>query len=166
MQSTKALNHSNRLRRDREKTLIKIRKYQKQIDICTTKITFCEKRIDLLRKRIHAPLTDMRTKVQEARHLRCEADSLKREADVNCISGKIEYELLGQNKYFRHKELLHRAVENMQKAINIDKSAQDLDKSANRDKNNVLILGHQMVVNRQWKGELDKKQKKRRTKGI
>ena len=29
--STKALNHSNRLRRDREKTLIKIRKYQKPI---------------------------------------------------------------------------------------------------------------------------------------
>ena len=41
--STKALNHSNRLRRDREKTLIKIRKYQKQIDICTTKMTSCEK---------------------------------------------------------------------------------------------------------------------------
>lgn len=153
--STKALNHSNRLRRDREKTLIKIRKYQKQIDICTTKMTSCEKRIDLLRKRIHAPLADMRTKVQEARHLHCEADRLKREADVNCILGKTERELHGQNKYSRHKKLLHRAVENMQKAINIDESAQDRDKSANRDKNKILIIGHQMVINSQWKGELD-----------
>ena len=76
--STKALNHSNRLRRDREKTLIKIGKYQKKIHICTTEMTACEKRIDLLRYRIHAPLGDMRTKRQEARHLRCEADHLKR----------------------------------------------------------------------------------------
>ena len=153
--STKALNHSNRLRRDREKTLIKIRKYQKQIEICTTKMTSCKKRIDLLRKRIHAPLTDMRTKVQEARHLRCEADRLKREADVNCILGKTERELHGQNKYSRHKKLLHRAVENMQKAINMDESAQGCDKSANRDKNKILIIGHQMVINSQWKGKLD-----------
>ena len=88
--STKALNHSNRLRRDREKTLIKIRKYQKQIDICTTKMTACEKQIDLLRYRIHALLADMRTKRQEARHLRCEADRLRKEADLKCIPGKIE----------------------------------------------------------------------------
>ena len=153
--STKALNHSNRLRRDREKTLINIGKYQKQIDICTTKITSCEKQIDLLRKRIHAPLADMRTKVQEARHLRWEADSLKREADVNCILGKTERELHGQNKYSRHRKLLRRAVENMQKAINVNESAQGCDKSANKDKHKILILGHQMLINSKWKGELD-----------
>ena len=152
------------MRRDREKTLINIGKYQKQIDICTTKITSCEKQIDLLRKRIHAPLADMRTKVQEASHLRCEADRLKREAGVNCILGKTERELHGQNKYSRHKKLLHRAVENRQKAINIDKSAQDRDQSFNRDKNKVLIIGHQMVVNSQRKSELDnnKRQKEQR----
>ena len=153
--STKALNHSNRLRRDREKTLINIGKYQKQIDICTTKITSCEKQIDLLRKRIHAPLADMRTKVQEASHLRCEADRLKREAGVNCILGKTERELHGQNRYSRHKKLLHRAVENMQKAINVNESAQGCDKSANKDKHKILIIGHQMVINSKWKGELD-----------
>ena len=153
--STKALNHSNRLRRDREKTLINIGKYQKQIDICTTKITSCEKQIDLLRKRIHAPIADMRTKVQEASHLRCEADRLKREAGVNCILGKTERELHGQNKYSRHRKLLRRAVENMQKAINVNESAQGCDKSANKDKHKILIIGHQMVINSKWKGELD-----------
>ena len=153
--STKALNHSNRLRRDREKTLINIGKYQKQIDICTTKITSCEKQIDLLRKRIHAPLADMRTKVQEASYLRCEADRLKREAGVNCILGKTERELHGQNKYSRHRKLLRRAVENMQKAINVNESAQGCDKSANKDKHKILILGHQMLINSKWKGELD-----------
>ena len=153
--STKALNHSNRLRRDREKTLINVGKYQKQIDICTTKITSCEKQIDLLRKRIHAPLADMRTKIQEARHLRCEADCLKREAGVNCILGKTERELHGQNKYSRHRKLLGRAVENMQKAINVNESAQGCDKSANKDKHKILIIGHQMVINSKWKGELD-----------
>ena len=106
----------------------------------------------------------MRTKRQEARHLRCEADRLRREADLNCIPGKIERELHGRNKYSRHKKLLHKAVENMQKAINIDKSAQDHDQSFNRDKNKVLIIGHQMVVNSQRKSELDdnKRQKEER----
>ena len=60
--STKAQNHSNRLRHDRKNALIKIGNYQNQIDICTTKMTACEKRIDLLRYRIHGPLADMRTK--------------------------------------------------------------------------------------------------------
>jgi len=151
----KAQAHSNLLRHDRAVALSNIGKYQKQIDICTTKITSCEKQIDLLRKRIHAPLADMRTKVQEASHLRCEADRLKREAGVNCILGKTERELHGQNKYSRHRKLLSRAVENMQKAINVNESAQGCDKSANKDKHKILIIGHQMVINSKWKGELD-----------
>ena len=151
----KAQTHSNLLRHDRAVALSNIGKYQKQIDICTTKITSCEKQIDLLRKRIHASLADMRTKVQEASHLRCEADRLKREAGVNCILGKTERELHGQNKYSRHRKLLSRAVENMQKAINVNESAQGCDKSANKDKHKILILGHQMLINSKWKGELD-----------
>ena len=58
----KAQTHSNLLRHDRAVALSNIGKYQKQIDICTTKMTACKKQIDLLHYRIHAPLADMRTK--------------------------------------------------------------------------------------------------------
>ena len=43
----------------------------------------------------------------------------------------------------------------MQKAINVNESAQGCDKSANKDKHKILIIGHQMVINSKWKGELD-----------
>ena len=36
------------LRLDRDKALIKIRNYQKQIDSYATEIAYCEKRIDVL----------------------------------------------------------------------------------------------------------------------
>ena len=50
----KAQAHSNRLRQDRDKVLIKIRNYQKQIDSYATEIAYFEKRIDVLRNRIKA----------------------------------------------------------------------------------------------------------------
>ena len=81
-------------------------------------------------------------------HLRHEADRLKREADLNCIPGRVERELHGLNRYSRHKELLQKAEESMQKAINVDKIAQDLEESAKKDEHNVLILGNQMLINR------------------
>ena len=43
MKSTKAQNHSNKLRYDREISLIQIGKYQNQIDFYKTKMTDCEK---------------------------------------------------------------------------------------------------------------------------
>ena len=73
----KAQAHSNRLRLDRDKALIKIKNYQKKIDSYTTEMTYCEKWIDALRTRITAQLEDMRAKRQEAIHLRYEADHLK-----------------------------------------------------------------------------------------
>ena len=64
------------LRQDREKALIKIRNYQKQIDSYATEIAYFEKWIDVLHNRIKAQLGDMRAKRQEAIHLRDEADRL------------------------------------------------------------------------------------------
>ena len=76
-----------------------------------------------MRNRIKAQLEDMRAKRQEAIHLRYEADRLKREADLNCIPGKLEHELHGPNKYSKQMELLQKAEEIMQKAISADKIA-------------------------------------------
>ena len=44
----------------------------------------------------------------------------------------------------------------MQKAISADKIAQDLDKAAQKDGHSVVILGDQMLINRRWRGELEK----------
>ena len=63
MKSTKAQNHSNKLRNDRERALIQIGKYQNQIDIYTTKMTNCEKRIGLFRNRIKVQQEDIRNKL-------------------------------------------------------------------------------------------------------
>ena len=104
-------------------------------------------RIDLLLNKSKAQLKNMKTKQQEAMHLRQKADCLKRETDLNCIPGRVEREFHGLNKYSRHKELLQKAKESMQKAINIDKIAQVLEESAKKDKHNVLILGNQMLIN-------------------
>ena len=60
--ATKAQDHSNRLRQDRDKALIKIGNYQNQIDSYTTQIIYFEKRIDLLHNRIKAQLRYIRTK--------------------------------------------------------------------------------------------------------
>ena len=144
------------MRQDRDKALIKIRNYQKQIDSHATEIAYCEKRIDVLRNRIKAQLRDMRAKQQEAIHLRYEADRLKREADLNCIPGKIERELHGLNRYSKQKELLQKAEESMQKAISVDIIAQDFDKAAQKDGHSVVILGDQMLINGRWRGELEK----------
>ena len=98
----------------------------------------------------------MRAKWQEAIHLQHEADHLKREADLNCIPGRVEHELHSLNRYSRHKELLQKAKESMQKAINIDKIAQVLEESAKKDEHNVHILGNQILINGKWREELDK----------
>ena len=58
----KAQTHSNRLRHDREKALIKIKNYQRKIDSYAIEMTSCEKRIDALRDRIKAQIKDMRAK--------------------------------------------------------------------------------------------------------
>ena len=105
---------------------------------------------------IKAQIEDMRAKQQEAIHLRYEADCLKREADLNCIPGKIERELHGLNKYSKQKELLQKAEESMQKAISADKIAQDLDIAAQKDGDNVVILGDQLLINGRYRGELEK----------
>ena len=47
-------------------------------------------------------------------NLRLEADCLKREAELNCISGRVEHEIHGLTRYSRHKELLQKAEENVQ----------------------------------------------------
>ena len=66
-------------------------------------------RIDLLLNKSKAQLKNMKTKQQEAMHLRHKADRLKRETDLNCIPGRVEREFQGLNRYFRHKELLQKA---------------------------------------------------------
>ena len=98
----------------------------------------------------------MKTKQQEAMHLRQKADCLKREINLNSIPGRVERKFHGLNKYSRHKELLQKAKESMQKAINIDKIAQVLEESAKKDEHNVLILDNQMLINIKWREELDK----------
>ena len=98
----------------------------------------------------------MRAKRQEAIHLRYEVNRLKREADLNCIPGKLERELHGLNKYSKQKELLQKAEEIMQKAISADKIAQDLDIAAQKDGDNVVILGDQLLINGRYRGELEK----------
>ena len=104
-------------------------------------------KIDLLINKSKAQLKNMKTKQQEAMHLWQKTDCLKRETDLNCIPGRVEREFHGLNRYSRHKELLQKAKESMQKAINIDKIAQVLEESAKKDKHNVLILGNQMLIN-------------------
>ena len=46
----------------------------------------------------------MKTKQQEAMHLRYKADCLKRETDLYCIPGGVEREFHGLNRYSTHKE--------------------------------------------------------------
>ena len=152
----KAQTHSNRLRHDRNQALIKIQNYQRKIDSYAMEMTSCEKRIDALRDRIKTQIEDMRAKRQEAIHLRYEVNRLEREADLNCIPGKLERELHGLNKYSRQKELLQKAEEIMQKAIYADKIAQDLDIAAKKDGDNVVVLGDQLLVNGRYRGELEK----------
>ena len=152
----KAQTHSYRLRHDRNQALIKIKNYQRKIDSYAMEMTSCEKRIDALRDRIKAQIEDMRAKRQEAIHLRYEVNRLEREADLNCIPGKLERELHGLNKYSKQKELLQKAEEIMQKAIYADKIAQDLDIAAKKDGDNVVILGDQMLINGRYRGELEK----------
>ena len=152
----KAQTHSNRLRHDRNQALIKIQNYQRKIDSYAIEMTSCEKRIDALRDRIKSQIEDMRAKRQEAIHLRYEVNRLEREADLNCMPGKLERELHGLNKYSKQKELLQKAEEIMQKAIYADKIAQDLDIAAQKDGDNVVILGEQLLINGRYRGELEK----------
>ena len=152
----KAQAHSNMLRQDREKALSKIRSYQKQIDSYATEITYFEKRIDVLRNRIKAQLGDMRAKQQEAIHLQDEANRLKREADLNCIPGLVEREFHGLNRNSKHKELLHRAEEKMQKAIDVDKIAQKLNQEAKKHGEDAVSLGEKMLINGRWRGDVEK----------
>ena len=152
----KAQAHSNLLRHDRAKALSNIRNYQRQIDHYATDMTYFEKRIDELRYKTKAQLGDMRAKQQEAINLRHEANCLKREADLNYIPGIVEREFHGLNRNSRQKELLQKAEEKMQKAIYVDKIAQNLDQEAKKHGDSAVILGNKMLINGKWRGEIEK----------
>ena len=152
----KAQAHSNLLRHDRAQALSNIRKYQRQIDQFASDMTYFEKRIDELLYMAKVQIGDMKAKKQEATNLREEATCLKREADLNCIPGLVEREFHGLNRNSKHKELLQKAEEKMQKAIDVDKIAQKLNQEAKKHGEDAVSLGEKMLINGKWRGDVEK----------
>ena len=98
----------------------------------------------------------MKDKQEEIKQFHIEAELLRKEADLNCIFGRAQWELRGLNKYSKHKELLKRAEEKIHNTVKRENDIQDLNRSIKTDEQNNSRLCDQMLVKACWRGELER----------
>ena len=160
----KAQKHSEELKRYRELSVEKIERYQRKIDHQTIEMRESERQIDDCRVRLRNQQERIRASRQTAINCRLDADLLRTEADVACMTGVKKRETQGMNAHSNHAELLLKAEEKQREAMRMDREAEESDRRAIEGEHNVHRLCNQLLVQGMVRGTLEREKEEEEKK--
>ena len=160
----KAHKHSEELKRYRELSVVKIKSYHRKIDHQTADMKESERKIDEYRRRIRNQQDRIRVSRQAAINCRLDADLLRTEADIACMSGSMKRETQGMSIHSNHTELLQKAETKQREAMRMDREAEESDRRAIEGEQNVHRLCNQLLVQGMVRGTLEREKEEEEKK--